>query len=515
MAIPITLTAFLFQLAAQAAPAPWALLPVRLGEATALGTEVGGLRVDSVSFGRDERGGLTAEVRATVSAEAGGTRLALAVFDASGAPLVAGTEQLTGGSGTNPLNERALTGVVRLPLGDRSVAEAARWFAAGPVAPPHTAGDVASLSAGGSIALASSVYSQGYRAECVLDDDPGTMWASKTGAVSNEFLVVMLAGDAPVRIRGVAIDPAGEPGYPNCAVKDFAVLVSTDGTVEGDFQEVFRGQCAQPRGLQTFPIPPVEARYVKLLCLSNYGDDKWMELTTFSVLEDQVAAPAAEPVELVEDFGRATQRVRAEQTIELERLPKLQVLAPRPEVGALLLRELPEGELSFRRVPTVAYAVDLEGCKDGSFALAEIQEPGLRAVFGKLTYDFGYLLGGAPQHCGVRLDKPLRGQPRLLQFLARPEPPGNSLRVTLTDQDGEWFTWDLGKLDGRGWRLASVALDPAKAAQHGGEGANGQLDAPLRLTRISVTPKSRETLAGSLSIDEILALSAVSPPAGG
>ena len=499
MPVPLALL-----LSVAAAPAPWTLLPLREGVASGV-YEHAGLRVAAAEFGAGEAGGLVARLTVTLAGEAGADRLALAIFDERRQPLAATTERLRAGGGANPLNQRTLQTQLTMPLGGPEIAQAARWFALGPPSAHHATDDLAAAVNGAAAVGASSVYSDGYRPDYVLDGNPTTLWASKTGAVTDEFLVVRLAGAGAVRINKVVIDPTGEPGSPQSALKDFALLVSTTGPQEG-WEQVFAGTCTQPKGPQAFTFPPAPARWVKLLCRTNHGDTKWMEVTELSVYAADPPSPAAAPelVQLVEGFdapavgGFGAGRPPADGGVDR--------LLREPAAGAELLRLDGLVAAPAPRPAGAPLPVDLVGCRGGSLTLVTQHESALCYGFGYLTYDFGNLLGGAPQHCAVVFDRLLLGRPARLCFLACPERVGCALRLTVTDADGEWFTYDLGQLQKKVWQAWSVALDPGKALVRGGERANGRFDYPLRLTNIAVVPKSRAPLDGSLCLTEVLAV---------
>jgi hypothetical protein len=105
------------------------------------------------------------------------------------------------------------------------------------------------------------------------------------------------------------------------------------------------------------------------------------------------------------------------------------------------------------------------------------------------------------------LNRLLSGQPRRIQLRARPEAPGNLLRSTVWDRNKEWFLFQFAEMDWRGWKTVGIDLDPAKAVMHGGEVVDNVIDYPVRLMQLSVNPTERDTLAGSVCIDDLIALS--------
>lgn len=468
---------------ASAAP-PWALTPLAPGGAwTALDVAVGDLTLARARVSPSTEAGPAALVVETRCQRARPTRLAVALFGADRQPLAALCETVEVSPAARPVVTRQSVCQLELPLPDLGP-DAVRYLAAGPVARPVPPG--ASLCAaeqGGRVSAVTSEYSASYSGQMVLDGRPNTYYASATGQIVNVSLTVDLPGESMPTIAEIGIDGRGEPGYPKSALRRFVVLASDTDTADPSFREVLRGECGFGAGLQRWPVTPFRARHLRLLCLDNWGDDKWLELASFECYAP--AAPVAAPAELVQVVA------------DYEDIPAVASPAVEGFGLGLMLREGVGGMPPPAPAP-LAWPMVLEGCREGTARLESVQGDG--GVFGALRLDFafGNLLGGAPQSCAAVLDAPLAGAPRRLQLALRTDRPGNLLRAALARADGPLAWIELGRLPNRAWRAVSVPL-PVE-------------DTAWRLVRLAVVPKGRENLTGTVWVDEILALSA---PSGG
>ena len=84
------------------------------------------------------------------------------------------------------------------------------------------------------------------------------------------------------------------------AAKDFQIQVSGDGTEEGDFETVLEDTIDMDINVafadqewQEYSLPAVDARYVKLIFLSNYGDGTYTSLGEFEVYGTDTSAPVS------------------------------------------------------------------------------------------------------------------------------------------------------------------------------------------------------------------------------
>lgn len=438
-------------------------------------------------------------------------RLLVGLFDQAKQPLAGGTVELSA-------NQQ---GRVTLDLGAAEVAAAVRFAAAGVESQIAGEGSLISAVNGGRVVEMSSNYGGGYGPATLIDGGAG-VWASATGQIAGQWFIVAMPNDAEQTIAAIGINPTGEPNYRECAVRDWVLYASTDGTAEGDFVEILAGTCDDRDELQRFELPqPVPARYLKLVMLTNRGSDRWMELTEFEAYAPPVAGgdepPPAEPlVVLLEEF-RADQAVIHEGgdarnrlfeltlgmrnlTADTLRSRRLAVAAPLPGFSLLDV----EADAAGRR----RWTVNPVNCRQAAFDAMAEGAGAERIDFGRFEFDFGNLLGGATQYAAAILDLPLPERTSRVQLRARAAQPGNLLRSTVWDSRREWFLFQYAKIDWRGWRTASIALDPAAAVMHGGEERGNLLDPPLVLVQVSINPTGRESIRGTVDVDDLLALRA-------
>ncbi len=100
-----------------------------------------------------------------------------------------------------------------------------------------------------------------------IDANPFSSWTTASGRNANEYITVDLVGDRPQVIDQVALRANDASNSP----RRFELLVSTSGIDAGDFTLAFAGQLLRTGQMQSFAFPPVEARYVKLRILDNWG----------------------------------------------------------------------------------------------------------------------------------------------------------------------------------------------------------------------------------------------------
>lgn len=475
-----------------AAVPPWTLVPAGSGRTVELGLTTHGVALRSITFGDAGEEPFSASLRVKLEAPTA-RRLLVAVFDARRRPLAADVRPL----------EPRFDGSLTVTLGGAAVAAEVAFVACGvePIAVPTNS--LIAAANGGQVVAMSSCYGGGYGPETLLDGDAATVWASATGQVADQWFVIQVPG-GPQLIAAVGINPTGEPSYRACAVREWMLLASATGAEPADFAEVLSGTCEVRDELQRFELPePVAARYLKLVCRTNRGSDRWMELTEFEAYAptggEAPPEPPAEPlVRVLEDFERTPSgRSRAADRLgELEMMGGRQILAVERDAS----RE--EIEAAGSEGPWPVYRLN---CRE---ARAEVvREADSPSRFARLIFDFGNLLGGAPQYVATIFSLPLEGQPARLQLTARAARPGNLLRSTVWDSRNEWFLFQYAKIDWRGWRQVSIDLDPARAVMRGGEDRNGRIDWPARLMQVSVNPSGRDSVAGQIDLDNLLALS--------
>jgi hypothetical protein len=138
-----------------------------------------------------------------------------------------------------------------------------------------------------------------------------------------EWIVLAAKGDETRLVNRIVIDPTtDDPPYIGRWVRDVELQVSTT-TPEGPFKSVGRFVVVNKPIKQTFEFPPVEARYVRLLLLSNHGSDKAVELGELEVYEAIVAGDALDQLilrleNLLQDLKRYRDGVLYQQQRQVE-----------------------------------------------------------------------------------------------------------------------------------------------------------------------------------------------------
>ncbi|MCI0575506.1 MAG: tandem-95 repeat protein [Chloroflexi bacterium] len=153
---------------------------------------------------------------------------------------------------------------------------------AGPVAhfAPAKGLNAAQLADGASIAGASSVWNSSslYQPENAIDHDPASRWRTANGQPANQSLTVALLGGNVHVIDQVTLQGPAGPASP----RHFAIRVSTNSPAETDFTTILTGTLPQDGVLHTYPFAPVQARYVQLLLLDNWGNASYTEVYHFT-----------------------------------------------------------------------------------------------------------------------------------------------------------------------------------------------------------------------------------------
>jgi outer membrane protein OmpA-like peptidoglycan-associated protein len=154
------------------------------------------------------------------------------------------------------------------------LAKPSAWAQSGP-------GEVNLLSwgAGALVVQASPSYadSGNWSPEALLDELPGTGWATPAGDLSPKVFVFELADKS--EITRLAFDTAQVENRGRGA-KDVKVEISD--RKDGAFTVIATPSLAAQADHQKFALKaPASGRYLKLTVLSNWGDDKYMEIMNF------------------------------------------------------------------------------------------------------------------------------------------------------------------------------------------------------------------------------------------
>jgi outer membrane protein OmpA-like peptidoglycan-associated protein len=131
-----------------------------------------------------------------------------------------------------------------------------------------------SWGAGVLIVQAPASYGGGWTAAALLDEAPGTGWATPSGDLAPKVFVFELADKSEVTrlvFDTAQVETAGR-GAKN-------LLVEISDRKDGGFVEIARPSLAAKQDGQKFPLKaPAVGRYLKLTVLNNWGDDKYMEI---------------------------------------------------------------------------------------------------------------------------------------------------------------------------------------------------------------------------------------------
>jgi hypothetical protein len=112
-------------------------------------------------------------------------------------------------------------------------------------------------------------------------------WSSQKAPTPEnpEWIVVAFKNDETRLINRIVIDPTtDDPPIIGRWVRDVELQVSTTKP-DGPYKSIGRFIVVNRPIKQTFEFPPVEARYVRLVILSNHGSDKCVEMGEFEVYE--------------------------------------------------------------------------------------------------------------------------------------------------------------------------------------------------------------------------------------
>lgn len=141
--------------------------------------------------------------------------------------------------------------------------------------------NLVSLAMGGNVdKVSSQVGMNGMGAMYLLDDlppDTSAGWAGVGWAAEPAFpqeVVLSFFGHQPARISSVEIMPVHGPGlFPEDRAKDVEIWTS-DESADAGFLKVAQKTFAKDGGEEALSFSPIEARYVKIRILSNYGSDQ-------------------------------------------------------------------------------------------------------------------------------------------------------------------------------------------------------------------------------------------------
>ena len=168
--------------------------------------------------------------------------------------------------------------------------------------------NLARQSAGGHLVFFASQYDTGtWQAQHLIDGTPNNGWAGQSSGA--QAIVLAFADDRLAEIHDILINPYTQEDKSNW-VKDVEIQVSTTYPFR-DFTSLGQFRLKNEGGGQLFSPPqPVQARYVKVVCLSNYGG-AYMEAGEIEVMGRLL--PAAPPAPRWTELAAAERGGRVER----------------------------------------------------------------------------------------------------------------------------------------------------------------------------------------------------------
>ena len=148
--------------------------------------------------------------------------------------------------------------------------------------------------AGARVVDFSSNYGGSYDAKLILKNTPTDVtdrlpaWCSAAGAPFPHHLTIELAKTEWLNMIEFNNEITDEShGYPGISSKDVEVHVSTTSAASG-FKHVLSVRLEQNKNNQIVKIIPVQARWVKLVITSNYGDVNYTEFGQLGAYDDGI-----------------------------------------------------------------------------------------------------------------------------------------------------------------------------------------------------------------------------------
>ncbi len=133
----------------------------------------------------------------------------------------------------------------------------------------------------GRVVAASSSFGGGFGPQALLDGDPATGWSSRADDDA-PYILFEVSGGQPLPLDGVTFNGfSASPGYADDSVRAFEVAVSLTESDPAAFTTVLQAEAPQVNAPITYNFPPVEARYVLLRPLTNYGGS-YFQATEFN-----------------------------------------------------------------------------------------------------------------------------------------------------------------------------------------------------------------------------------------
>jgi uncharacterized repeat protein (TIGR01451 family) len=141
--------------------------------------------------------------------------------------------------------------------------------------------NVAQGEDGARVVAYSSTYGvpNSYTPENAIDFSPDTPWLTGDGQVTDQSLIVQLAGEQPPVIERIVLRGSSDtPGF-----KDFTLRASATTTATAAFTTLYTGTMPQDDNLHEFTFAPVAARYVQLIAHNNWGFGSYLAVYHLAV----------------------------------------------------------------------------------------------------------------------------------------------------------------------------------------------------------------------------------------
>ncbi len=126
----------------------------------------------------------------------------------------------------------------------------------------------------------------GGAANAAIDGDPNTfIVVGDQGAPMREQVDLVITLNTPATMSGVVLMSRQNHREHEGEIRGYTLQVSDDGQ---EWREVARGELLSTFAPQQIDfLSPVTARYLKLIALSGFGDDKTTALAELAVITDQ------------------------------------------------------------------------------------------------------------------------------------------------------------------------------------------------------------------------------------
>lgn len=158
----------------------------------------------------------------------------------------------------------------------------------------------------GRVVTASSSFGGGFGPGNLIDGDPATGWSSRADDDA-PYIIFEVSGGQPLPLDGVTFNGfSASPGYADDSVRAFEVAVSLSGGDPAAFTTVLQAEAPQVNAPITYNFPPVEARYVLLRPLTNYGGS-YFQATEFKACTTPVEGLSGEPPYVIQGRLRPDQ----------------------------------------------------------------------------------------------------------------------------------------------------------------------------------------------------------------